>query len=203
MKESDITEILEAHKIGAISAESATEQIKNLSYENIGYARVDHARAVRQGFPEVIFGQGKTCGQIVGIFERLAAKSQNVLITRTNAEVFGEVRNIFTEAEWHESANLIRLWRDKEELGAGEISIVTAGTSDIPVAEEAALVAETMGNRVTRIWDAGIAVGRRRSGQSSRDRGPDFHRLRRVVRRHRRAARNAQFVRVERHGRQH
>jgi pyridinium-3,5-biscarboxylic acid mononucleotide synthase len=157
MKESDIAEILEAHKVGAISAESATEQIRNLSYENIGYARVDHARAVRQGFPEVIFGQGKTKEQIVGIFERLAAKSPNVLITRTNAEVFGAIRNIFTEAEWHESANLIRLWRDKEELGTGEISIVTAGTSDIPVAEEAALVAETMGNRVKRIWDAGVA----------------------------------------------
>ncbi len=157
MKESDISEILEAHKVGAISADQATKQLKNLSYENIGYARVDHARAVRQGFPEVIFGQGKTKEQIVGIFERLTAKSPNVLITRTNAEVFGAIRNIFTEAEWHESANLIRLWRDKEELGTGEISIVTAGTSDIPVAEEAALVSETMGNRVTRIWDAGVA----------------------------------------------
>ena len=157
MKESDIAEILQAHSSGAISAEQATEQIKKLSYENIGYARVDHARAARQGFPEVIFGQGKTKEQIVGIFEKLAAKAQNVLVTRTNAEVFGEIRNIYTEAEWHEAANLIRLHRDKTELGTGEIAIVTAGTSDIPVAEEAALVAETMGNRVTRIWDAGVA----------------------------------------------
>lgn len=157
MKESEITEILEAHKNGTISAESAAVQIKNLSYENIGDARIDHARAARQGFPEVIFGQGKTKEQTVKIFEKLAERSPNVLITRTNAEAFGEVRNIFTEAEWHESANLIRLWRDKINLGAGEIAVVTAGTSDIPVAEEAALVAETMGNQVKRIWDAGVA----------------------------------------------
>lgn len=157
MKESDISEILTAHASREISTDEATVQLKNLSFENIGYARVDHARAERQGFPEVIFGQGKTPAQCVGIFERLIARSPNVLITRTNAETYGEIRNVFTEAEWHESAKLIRVWRDKEELGMGEIAVVTAGTSDIPVAEEAALVAETMGNRVTRIWDAGVA----------------------------------------------
>jgi len=157
MKTSEIEEILSSHGKGAISTEQATEKLKNLSYENIGYARVDHARADRQGFPEVIFGQGKTREQTIGIFEKLVAKSPNVLITRTNAEIFGDIRNIFTEAEWHESAKLIRVFRDKTELGAGEISVVTAGTSDIPVAEEAALVAETMGNRVMRIWDAGVA----------------------------------------------
>lgn len=157
MKESDIAEILAAHTSGKVSTEQATEQLKNLSFENIGYARIDHARAVRQGFPEVIFGQGKTPEQIVGIFEKLIARVPNVLITRTNAETYGAVRNVFTEAEWHESARLIRVWRDKEELGAGEIVVVTAGTSDIPVAEEAALVAETMGNTVKRIWDAGVA----------------------------------------------
>lgn len=157
MNNSDIEAILLAHSTGKISSTEATEKIKNLSYENIGYARVDHARASRQGFPEVIFGQGKTPEQILGIFEKLVEKSPNVLITRTNAEVFGGIRNIFTDAEWHESANLIRVFRDKTELGAGEIAIVTAGTSDIPVAEEAALTAETMGNRVKRIWDAGVA----------------------------------------------
>ena len=157
MNENDIAEILTAHAGKEISTDEAAAKLKNLSYENIGYARIDHARAERQGFPEVIFGQGKTRQQIVGIFEKLAARSPNVLITRTNAETFGEIRNVSTDAEWHEEANLIRLWRDKQELGTGEISVVTAGTSDIPVAEEAALVAETMGNRVTRIWDAGVA----------------------------------------------
>ena len=157
MKETDIAEILSAHTSGVISIDEATAQLKNLSYEDVGYARIDHARQERQGFPEVIFGQGKTRAQCVGIFEKLAARAPNVLITRTDAATYGEIRNVTSDAEWHESAKLIRLWRDKTELGAGEISIVTAGTSDIPVAEEAALVAETMGNRVKRIWDAGVA----------------------------------------------
>lgn len=157
MNERDIEEILLAHAGGNLSAAEATDRLKNLSYENIGYARVDHARAVRQGFPEVIFGQGKTKEQIVGIFEKLVARAPNVLVTRTTAEVYGEIRNVFTEAEWHAEARIIRVLRDKTELGTGEISIVTAGTSDIPVAEEAALTAETMGNRVKRIWDAGVA----------------------------------------------
>lgn len=157
MNKADIENILQAHVAGNLSSDEAAETLKNLSYENIGYARVDHARAARQGFPEVIFGQGKTREQILGIFEKLAARSPNVLVTRTNSDVFGEIRNVFTEAEWHESANLIRVWRDREDLGTGEIAVVTAGTSDIPVAEEAALTAETMGNQIKRIWDAGVA----------------------------------------------
>ncbi|CAN5250543.1 nickel pincer cofactor biosynthesis protein LarB [soil metagenome] len=157
MNTNEIKEILASHTSGTISADEAAAKLKNLSFEDIGYARVDHARAARQGFPEVIFGQGKSKEQILGIFERLVARAPNVLITRTNAEIFGELRNIYTDAEWHESANLIRVWRDKTELGVGEIAIVTAGTSDIPIAEEAALVAETMGNSVKRIWDAGVA----------------------------------------------
>src|SRR5205085_1320848 len=140
-----------------ISIDEASAAIKNLSFEDIGYARIDHARAERQGFPEVVFGAGKTREQILGIFEKLLVRSPNVLITRTDADTYGNIRNIFTDAEWHESAKLIRVWRDRTELGMGEISIVTAGTSDIPVAEEAALTAETMGNRVKRIWDAGVA----------------------------------------------
>jgi pyridinium-3,5-biscarboxylic acid mononucleotide synthase len=157
MNSKQIEEILRLHREGSVDTDQATERIKHLSFEDIGYARVDHARASRQGFPEVIFGQGKTREQVIGIFEKLAARSPNVMITRTSAEVFGDIRNIATDAEWHESAKVIRLFRDKTELGTGEIAIVTAGTSDIPVAEEAALTAETMGNRVKRIWDAGVA----------------------------------------------
>jgi len=157
MQSETIENILESHAKGLISSEAAAQTIKNLSYEDVGYAKIDHARAERQGFPEVIFGAGKTPEQIAGIFEKLIARSPNVMITRTTAEVFGEIRNIHIEAEWHESAKIIRLFRDKTELGAGEIAVVTAGTSDIPVAEEAALTAETMGSRVKRIWDAGVA----------------------------------------------
>lgn len=157
MKIEDIENVLRALSAGSLSEREAAEQIRNLGFEDIGFARVDHARAGRQGFPEVIFGQGKTRQQIVGIFEKLIARSPNVLITRTDADTFGEIRNIVTDAEWHESAKLIRVIRDRTELGIGEIAVVTAGTSDIPVAEEAALTAETMGNRVRRVWDAGVA----------------------------------------------
>lgn len=157
MNDADIEKILLDFKNGDIDETSAAVRLKNLSFEDIGYARVDHGRALRQGFPEVIFGQGKTSAQICGIFEKLIERSPNVLITRTTEAVFGEVRNIHTDAEWHESARTIRLIRDRTDLGSGEITVCTAGTSDIPVAEEAALTAEAMGNRVQRIWDAGVA----------------------------------------------
>jgi NCAIR mutase (PurE)-related protein len=157
MNAEDLQNLLEQFKNNELNADEAIAKIKNLSYEDIGYARVDHGRAARQGFPEVIFGQGKTSEQICGIFEKLVARSPNVLITRTNKDVYGDVRNIFTDAEWHECARVIRVLRDRTDLGVREITVCTAGTSDIPVAEEAALTAEAMGNRVHRIWDAGVA----------------------------------------------
>ncbi|MBC7795723.1 MAG: nickel pincer cofactor biosynthesis protein LarB, partial [Pyrinomonadaceae bacterium] len=157
MNETAINDLLQAHLRGEISTDDATKRLQNLSFENIGFAKVDHARAARQGFPEVIFGQGKTRAQTVAIFEKLVARSPNVLVTRTDADTYGELRNVCADAEWHESAKIVRVIRDKTELGVSEIAVVTAGTSDIPVAEEAALTAETMGNRVNRIWDAGVA----------------------------------------------
>ncbi|MDT4956173.1 MAG: pyridinium-3,5-biscarboxylic acid mononucleotide synthase [Acidobacteriota bacterium] len=153
----EIEKLLRAYKSGEMEMPEAARLINNLHFEDIGYARVDHARAERQGFPEVVFGAGKTRAQVVGIVERLVERSPNVLVTRTDEETFGEVRNVATDAEWHESARLIRIQRDKTERGVGPIMVVTAGTSDIPVAEEAALTAEAMGNRVERIWDAGVA----------------------------------------------
>ncbi|HEX8115765.1 MAG TPA: nickel pincer cofactor biosynthesis protein LarB, partial [Pyrinomonadaceae bacterium] len=116
-----------------------------------------HSRASRQGFPEVIFGAGKTRAQVVEIVEALTRRAPNVLVTRTDEGTYGEVRNVCTEAEWHPSARLIRVLRDRTERGTGTVMVVTAGTSDIPVAEEAALTAEAMGNRVERVWDAGVA----------------------------------------------
>jgi pyridinium-3,5-biscarboxylic acid mononucleotide synthase len=157
MSLAEIEKLLRAHKSGEMETREAARLIGDLHYEDIGYARVDHDRATRQGFPEVVFGSGKTRSQIVNIVERLAARSPNLLVTRTDEATFGEVRNVVTDAEWHESARLIRVRRDRTELGVGEITVVTAGTSDIPVAEEAALTAETMGNRVRRVWDAGVS----------------------------------------------
>lgn len=152
-----IEKLLRAHRSGEVGTEEAARLIGELHYEDIGYARVDHARLARQGFPEVVFGAGKTRAQVVGIVERLIRHAPNVLVTRTDEGTFGEVRNVATDAEWHEVARMIRIRRDHTERGAGEITIVTAGTSDIAVAEEAALTAEAMGNRVQRIWDAGVA----------------------------------------------
>ena len=152
-----VEQLLAAYKSDELEIKQAARLISELHYEDIGYARVDHSRSSRQGFPEVVFGAGKTRAQVVGIVERLIRHSPNVLVTHTDEGTFGEVRNIVTEAEWHESARLIRIQRDNTELGVGEIVVVTAGTSDIPVAEEAALTAEAMGNRVKRVWDVGVA----------------------------------------------
>jgi NCAIR mutase (PurE)-related protein len=152
-----LEQLLAAYKRDELEPAEAVRRISALHYEDIGYARVDHARSSRQGFPEVVFGAGKTRAQVVGIVERLVRNSPNVLVTHTDEGTFGEVRNVVTEAEWHEAARLIRIQRDKTELGVGEIAVVTAGTSDIPVAEEAALTAEAMGNRVRRVWDVGVA----------------------------------------------
>lgn len=150
-------QLLSAYKRSEIETNEAVRRIAELQYEDLGYARVDHSRSTRQGFPEVVFGAGKTREQVIGIVERLIRHAPNVLVTHTDAATFGEVRNIVTEAEWHESPGLIRIQRDTTELGVGEIVVVTAGTSDIPVAEEAALTAEAMGNRVKRVWDVGVA----------------------------------------------
>lgn len=153
----EIERLLAAHKNGELASDVAARQIRNLHFEDIGYARVDHARATRQGFPEVVFGAGKTRAQVVGIVDRLVQRAPNVIVTHTDEETYGEVRNVVTDAEWHEAARLIRIQRDRSERGVGTIAVVTAGTSDIPVAEEAALTAEAMGNRVERVWDVGVA----------------------------------------------
>ena len=153
----ELERLLRIYKSGELDAGEAAQRIKNLYYEDIGYAKVDHSRSSRQGFPEVVFGAGKTRAQVVGIVERLAQRSRNVIVTHTDEATFGEVRNIVTEAEWHESARLIRIQRDRTKHGVGPIAVVTAGTSDIPVAEEAALTAEAMGHSVERVWDVGVA----------------------------------------------
>lgn len=153
----ELERLLRACKSGELQIHEAAQQISNLPYEDLGYARVDQSRATRQGFPEVVFGAGKTRAQVVGIVERLVQRSPNVLITHTDESTFGEVRNVATDAEWHETARLIRIQRDRTERGVGAIAVVTAGTSDIPIAEEAALTAEAMGNQVQRVWDVGVA----------------------------------------------
>lgn len=148
---------MEAARAGRISLDEATDKLVGLPYEDIQFARVDHHREIRLGFPEVIFGQGKTVGQIVKIAERILAHSSNLLISRTNEEVFRRVAEIAEDAEFHSEARMISVLRDRTERGEGLIAIISAGTSDIPVAEEAAITATAMGNRVARIYDVGVA----------------------------------------------
>ncbi len=157
MDQKRLEELLLGFKEGRLELGQALEQLRHLPYENLGYANVDHHRAMRQGFPEVIFGQGKTPEQIAGIAERLLARSGNLLVTRSDRAAYEKVRAIAADAVYHESCGAISVRRDEEMRGRGLIAVVTAGTSDIPVADEAAITAEIMGNRIERLFDVGVA----------------------------------------------
>ena len=126
-------------------------------YEDIGFAKVDHHRPRRKGFPETIFGQGKTPEQVARIAESIYAHGHNVLITRTDKKAFLAVKRILKKAKYHETARAITVQREPRRSAAGSISIITAGTADLPVAEEAAVTAEFLGNKVERIFDVGVA----------------------------------------------
>jgi NCAIR mutase (PurE)-related protein len=152
-----IRALLEEVQNGRLALDEATEKLTHLPYEDLAFARVDHHRELRMGFPEVILGQGKTAEQICKIAERILANSHNLLISRTTEEVFAKLSASVPDAEFSREARLISVLRDKTERGAGVISVISAGTSDIPVAEEAALTATAMGNRVARIYDVGVA----------------------------------------------
>ncbi|MDQ3009202.1 MAG: nickel pincer cofactor biosynthesis protein LarB [Acidobacteriota bacterium] len=157
MDQKHLEELLTRFKAGEIAMDQAVESLRHLPFESLGYANVDHHRAIRQGFPEVIFGQGKTPEQVAGIAERLLERSSNLLITRTNREAFEGVERIAADAVYHDTCAAISVRRDQTVRGRGVIAIVTAGTSDIPVADEAAITAEIMGNRIERLFDVGVA----------------------------------------------
>jgi NCAIR mutase (PurE)-related protein len=127
------------------------------SFEDLGFARVDHNRAVRKGFPEVVFGPGKTPEQTAAIAERIVTQGDSLLITRTSREAFEAVRALVPGAQYHSEAGTITLPQGRVARGRGIILIAAAGTSDIPVAEEAAVTAEIMGNDVDRLYDVGVA----------------------------------------------
>ncbi|MCW5969487.1 MAG: nickel pincer cofactor biosynthesis protein LarB [Blastocatellales bacterium] len=152
-----LRELLFKVRSGEVPPDDALERLRHLPFEDLGYARIDHHRALRQGFPEVIFGQGKTPEQIAGIAERLLDRAPNLLITRTDRAAFEMVRAAAADAEFHDACGAITVTRDRSERGRGTIAVVTAGTSDIAVAEEAAVTAEILGNRTARIYDVGVA----------------------------------------------
>ncbi|HEU5411985.1 MAG TPA: nickel pincer cofactor biosynthesis protein LarB, partial [Candidatus Acidoferrales bacterium] len=142
-----------------VSCERAVERLKNLPFEDLGFAKIDHHRALRQGYPEVIFARGKAPKQVAEIVRGMlrAKSSHNILITRGDAKVYAAVRRVTREAKFHELSGSITIRRDKKVSGKGLILVVTAGTSDIPVAEEALATAEMMGNRAEAIYDIGVA----------------------------------------------
>lgn len=152
-----LANILKDYKGGKIKLEEALEKLKKLPYEDLGFARIDHHRALRQGFPEVIFCRGKTVEQIVKIFQRLAGYNANVLGTRASREAFEAVRAFYPETKYYEIAKIISLVSGKVRQSARKVLVITAGTADIPVAEEAAVTAEIMGHAVERIYDAGVS----------------------------------------------
>ncbi|HJQ70587.1 MAG TPA: nickel pincer cofactor biosynthesis protein LarB [Blastocatellia bacterium] len=173
MNRDQIKQLLEQTRSGRISVDEAADRLARLPYEDLEFARVDHHRDLRMGFPEVILGQGKTLRQVVEIAGRILTESSNLLISRTSEEVFREVALIAPDAEFHAEARMISVIRDRTERGAGTIAIISAGTSDIPVAEEAAITATAMGNRVSRVYDVGVAgihrlFGARKDFESAR-----------------------------------
>jgi hypothetical protein len=153
-----LRELLELVRSGAVTPEHAMERLKAMPFEDLGFAKVDHHRALRKGLPEVIFGAGKTAAQIIEIAQRLNDGEQNVLITRLEPTVAGDVCAALPAARYNAHARIASLvHRPIEVRGRGIILIVCAGTSDLPVAEEAAQTAELLGNRVERLHDVGVA----------------------------------------------
>lgn len=152
-----IRKLFEQVRKGTLSPDDAVERLRHFPFEDLGFAKVDHQRALRVGMPEVIFGQGKTAAQIAKIFSRLAQPGGNILATRASKQQFAAVKKKVQRAEYRELARAIVLQRDDKKYGKGTIAVVSAGTSDIPVAEEAVVTAEIMGNDVEHLYDVGVA----------------------------------------------
>jgi pyridinium-3,5-biscarboxylic acid mononucleotide synthase len=161
MNASDLRQLLDRVREGAVDPEAASERIlealRTAPYEDIGFARIDHHREIRQGFPEVILGIGKTAAQIAAIAERIVVRGRPLLVTRAHPDAYEAVKAVIPDAVHHPDARAITLSRGEMPAGRGTILIASAGTSDIPVAEEAAVTAELMGNRIDRLYDVGVA----------------------------------------------
>jgi NCAIR mutase (PurE)-related protein len=153
----DLKKLFTAVKRGELSADEAVAQLRHMPFEDLGFAKVDHHRTLRTGMPEVIFGPGKSPAHFAGVFAKLAARGTNVLATRVSPEQVRAVRKKLKKAEHHELARALTLRQDSTKYGKGKIVVVSAGTSDIPVAEEAVVTADLMGNEVDHLYDVGVA----------------------------------------------
>jgi NCAIR mutase (PurE)-related protein len=152
-----IRQLFQQVRQGKLSPDEAVNRLRHLPFEDLGFAKVDHHRTLRNGMPEIILGQGKTPAQVAAIFSRLARHGGNVLATRANEEQFKAVKKKVRGVEYRELARAIILQKDPARYGKGVIAVVSAGTSDIPIAEEAVITAELMGNQVQHLYDVGVA----------------------------------------------
>ena len=168
MDEHKLKELLKAVSEGSVSVDHAIGQLKSLPYEDVEVAKLDHHRSLRKGFPEVVYCQGKTIEQIGRIVESYVGRRINMLLTRAGADVYEMVKKIEPEAEYNDAARAI--WKIYEPLPKSKkaVLVITAGTSDIPVGEEACITAETMGCEVERLYDVGVAGIHRLLGNSGR-----------------------------------
>jgi pyridinium-3,5-biscarboxylic acid mononucleotide synthase len=157
MEASALRKLLEEVRDGSISPDDAVSRLRHMPFEDLGFAKVDHHRRLRAGMPEVIFSRGKTPEQVAKIFQNLAKHGGNVLATRADTSHFRAVKRLVRKAEYRQSAQAVVLRHDQTVYGKGAIVVVSAGTSDIPVAEEALVTAEIMGNKVTHLYDVGVA----------------------------------------------
>ena len=157
MDQDQLRLLLEEVRTGAVNVDAAVERMRHLPFEDLGWAKLDHHRALRHGLTEVIFGKGKTPEQIAIIAARLLEKSPNLLITRAEESIAARLKHSFPDAEYFALSGAVRVWRDRSIRGKGKLAVVCAGTSDIPVAEDAQVTAEVMGNEVEAIYDVGVA----------------------------------------------
>lgn len=157
MDQNELKTLFERIRDGQLDVDAALSALQEMYYLDVGCAKVDIRREARVGYPEVIFCPGKTTEQIVKIFQAMLERNTNILATRATEELYGEIKKVYPAAEYHPLARAITIRRETVTLSESYIAIVTAGTSDLPVAEEAAVTAELFGNRVERIVDVGVA----------------------------------------------
>ena len=157
MTKKEVEKLLKDVKNGHKSVEEALEVLKNFPYTDLGFAKIDHHREIRTGYPEIIYCAGKTVEQVVEIFRVMVKSEHNVIGTRANEEMYEAIKKISPDALYYREARIISIQRKKPPRPKSSIAVITAGTSDISVAEEAAVTAELLGNNVLRIYDAGVA----------------------------------------------
>jgi pyridinium-3,5-biscarboxylic acid mononucleotide synthase len=160
MNSEEILQLLKLVEHGKLSPHAATERLKHMPFEDIGFAKVDHHRALRQGYAEVVFGKGKTAEQVAEIVHAMVrhkASRQNILVTRADKKIYSAVKRVSRAAKFHPISGVVTIERSREITAKGTILVVSAGTSDIPVAEEALLTARMMGNRAEQLYDVCVA----------------------------------------------